>query len=162
MSKNKIQDPFLGPIKDMQRSQNEHHHNYYRGRHRITMFDNVINVLNLPGVSTSTWTDLDFTGYTSSGTGQISDDTFAVILQVRVKDSASATSDAFISYRKNGSTDTIGQLVAQPSHINNTYHFEQGIVYLDSNYICERAILASGANTLTSDIYLIGYIEQIS
>lgn len=164
MSKNKVQDPFVGPIKEMQVRQGEHHSNYFRGRHRVVMLTNKEKLVDFSAASTNaTYADKDVRlksdGVTASS---VSDDTIAVILQVIIQDTGSATANCDIHVRKNGSTDDPAILVAKGGHLNSTNRFYNGIVGIDSNYLIEHKRTASGAGTLTGSINLIGYIEQLS
>lgn len=157
MSKNKVQDPFVGPIKDMQNRQGEHHSNYYRGRHRVVMLDTRSSILALTNTSDVAWTDVDVTSLMPA---TISADTVALIILAEIRDTGSAATDCSVSFRKNGTTSTA--LVVHGSHINDVYGGGQGIVGIDSNDILEYTVDATGANTADVNAYIVGYIEQLS
>jgi len=155
MSKNKAHDPFVGSVKQLQKEQGEHHSNYYRGRHRVVMFDDKISALTLTSASTVTWTDLDVTAHVSA-------DTIAVIVLLQVNDSGSAATNALIQVRPNGSVDTVGHVVATAGYINDQIIYAQGICKVDTDKILEYQRTASGAGTLDAKIEVVGYIEQLS
>lgn len=156
MSKNKAKDPFVGPIKKMQRGQAEHHSNYYRGRHRVVPFKERV-LLAGASVSSSSdvgWTDVDVSS-------EVSEDAIAVILAVFFSDTASSTTNCFAKFRENGaSSDGTGFVYGR--HLNGQWQSAQLIVPLDDNFIFEFNVDASGAGTATLATYLIGYIEQLS
>lgn len=160
MSRNKAFTPLLSEIKRKRKEQDRHQVSWFRGRHR-TVFTTKTSILTLTNVSSTGWTDLDVSAQTATGGGNIiSDDAFALLLYVVFSDSASATNDTYIAFRDNGTTDT--SAAVDGHHRNNTDARMQVIAHLDSDYIFEYNVGASGANTATAHVYIIGYIEQIS
>ena len=160
MSANPTKDPFIGPIAEMRDTLNNHVTNYYRGRHRIVMIDDV-EALTLTLVGTAGVADLDLSPYiVTGGTGKISDDTIACIFKVRVKDTGSATTNISFSMRKKGLTGY--QFITNGGHINSQYNNAQGFVGIDSNYTCQFKLTASAANTLSVTVYMVGYIERLT
>ena len=157
MSKNKVQDPFVGPIKEMQNRLGEHQSNYFRGRHRVVMLDTRESILALTNTSDTGWTDIDVSSLMPV---TISADTVALIILAEIRDTGSGATDCSVSFRKNGTTSTV--LVANGSHINDVYGRAQGIVAIDSNDILEYIVDATGANTADVNAYIVGYIEQLS
>lgn len=162
MSKNKSSKPFLSEYNVKLKEQERQQKSWYRGRHRTIMLDSAIQVLNLTSQSSTGWVDIDLSGYTSTGTDQISDDTFCAILYIALADSGGATATPSAFFRKNGTTDAIGQLGTSCDHGHSHYMYSQGQVGLDSNYIFEYKLQAGGSNTMSITVYLIGYIEQLS
>lgn len=162
MSKNKLRDEFFGDYVENKKKQQIHHENYYRGRHRIVMLGAGVNILTLTNSSdVSSWTDIDVSGKkVTGGTGDISDDTIALILLVSVKDTASATNNTYMAFK--GGSAASATAYAHTSHINNQYNTEQIIVPINSSYILQYQAEASGASTLTGIVNIVGYIEQIS
>lgn len=156
MSKNKVQNLFVGPIKDMKNKQNEHHTNYYRGRHRLVPFTERV-LLTGASVSSSSdvgWTDVDVSS-------EVSEDAIAVILAVFFSDTGSATTNCFVKYRQNGSSSD-GTGFVYGRHLNAQWESDQMIIPLDSNKIFEYSVDASGPNTATLATYIVGYFEQLS
>lgn len=126
------------------------------------MLDSAIELVNLSNQSSTSWLDVDLSGYTSSGTDEISDDTFCAILYIVLSDSAGSASTPAAFFRKNGTTDLVGQLGTSCDHGHSHAFYSQGQVGLDSDYIFEYKLQAGGANTMNIIVYLVGYIEQIS
>lgn len=162
MSKNKIDRGIVGLIKGNEKKQSVQESNWFRGRHRMVMLDSAIQVLSLASQSSTSWVDIDLSGYTSTGTSDISDDTFCAILYIALADSSGASATPAAFFRKNGTSDAIGQLGTSCDHGHSHYMYSQGQVGLDSNYIFEYKLQAGGANTMSIQVYLVGYIEQIS
>jgi len=160
MSKNKATKPFFSALSKSMENQKRLENSHYRGRHRFVPIEPVILALNLNNVSSTGWTDLDVSGYTSSGTDEISDDAFELVLYVVFNDTGSAANDTYILFRPNGSTYTHGAV--NGNHRNNGEGRQQITIPLDDDYIFEYNVGASGANTADAKIYIIGYIEQIS
>lgn len=161
MSKNKINRSLAGKLKDMEEGLSRLQKSHTIGRHRTVMLENSVEILNLTSQSTTSWTDLDLSGYTSSGTGDLSDNAIAVIVLAKMRDSASATTNISLRLRKNGSATADGTFIMNGSHLNSQYMNAQGIVPIDTDYVLERDIAASGAGTLDVLLYLVGYIEQL-
>lgn len=135
---------------------------HWRGRHRFVALDNKPAVLTLTSQSTLGFTNLDLSTLTPSGGGTtLSNDTIAALLLVAFKDSGSAASVANAQFRINGGAG-LANMIVPASHINNQFNYAQGIVAVDSAYILEYAINASGANTAALTVYLVGYIEQLT
>jgi len=154
MSKSKVKMPFVGDIKDMGLAQKQHHVNFARGRHLFMPFTERIQILNLNGVSDTAWTDKDVSA-------NVSDAAFAALLAVFFKDSASATVEVSAKFRENGaSSDGTGFVFGR--HLNNQWQSNQLIIPLDADKIFEYSIEASGANTATLHVYLIGYFSKIT
>ena len=165
MSKNKAQNPFLGPIKDARGRQHRHETNYHRGRHRTVMLPSRIAAFQLNNQSTFTYADFDPTVYMSEavygGTGQISDDAFALILLVCIRDDASATTAAYGELREKGVTNP--SMYVNAGHINNSFVCQQGVVGLqESTKRFQYQLTASGGGTADLHVHIVGYIEQIS
>lgn len=160
MSKNKSSKPFLSDYRQKVDEQGRQQKSWYRGRHRFVSIEPAILALNLNNVSSTGWTDLDVSGYTSSGTSAISDDAIELVMYVIFNDTGSASNDTYILFRPNGSTYTHGAV--NGGHINNSEGRQQVTILLDNNYIFEYNVAASGASTADAKIYIIGYIEQIS
>ncbi len=154
MSKSKVQNPFLGGIKEMQDGQSVHHANWFRGRHLFIPFTDWVSVLTLNSVSDTGWTDLNVSA-------DVSDDAFAVILLAFFQDSASATVNTFAKFRENGSTSD-GTAYIHGSHLNSQWRSQQFIVPIDSTKKLEYNIEASGVNTATLHLYLVGYYSKIT
>lgn len=157
MSKNKVQNLFVGPIKDTQNKQKEHHSNYYRGRHRTVMLDTRHSILALTNTSDTGWVDIDVSSLMPA---TIPDDTIELILFAEIRDTGSAATDCSVSFRKNGTTSTA--LKANGSHINDVYGSAQGLVAIDADDILEYNVDATGVNTADVNVYIVGYIEQLS
>lgn len=162
MSINKASTPLLSDIQRRANEQKRMQKSWYRGRHRVVMLDSAISILALTSQSTTGWVDIDLSGYTSVGTSDISDDTFAVILYIALSDSAGASSTPAAFFRKNGTSDAIGQLGTSCDHGHSHIFYSQGQVGVDENYIFEYKLQAGGSNTMSIDVYMVGYIEQIS
>lgn len=135
---------------------------HWRGRHRYVPLDNIAAILTLTGRSTTGFTDLDLSTLTPSGGGStLSDNTIAVQLNVAFKDSGSAASVSNAQFRVNGGAG-LASLIVPGYHINSQFNYEQGIVAVDSDYILEYAINATGGSTAALTVYIVGYIEQLT
>lgn len=162
MSRNKSTNNFLAPIAKNIQDSERLNKSHYRGRHRTVMLDSAISLVSLTSQSSTGWVDVDLSGYTSAGTDDISDDTFAAIIYIALSDTAGASSTPAAFFRKNGTTDAIGQLGTSCDHGHSHVFYSQGIVGVDSDYIFEYKLQAGGSNTMSITVYLVGYIEQLS
>jgi len=163
MSKNKIDRGIVGIIKGNEKKQAIQESNWFRGRHRVVMLTNKEILLNFAAVSdVASWTDKDVRVKSDTTASSVSADAIAVILQIITQDTGSAANTTYIQVRKNGSTDDPGTLRAQGGHVNSMPMYASGIVGIDSSYLIEYTVNASGAGTLTGTVNLIGYIEQLS
>lgn len=166
MSKAKINNAgdaaFLSIIKSMDIRLERLQKSHSIGRHRVFMLTNKEKLVDFSGTSSVGWTDkniqLKSDGVTASSA---SDKSIAAIIQIAVRDTASASTASSIQVRKNGSSDDPSSLFGLAPHINSTYAYIDGIVGVDSAYVLEYKTTASGVGTLTGAIYLIGYIEQL-
>lgn len=154
MSINKRKPPFIGDIQQSKRSQETHHTNFYRGRHVFIPFTNWVSILTLNGVSDTGWTDKNVSA-------NVSADAFAVVLLVFFQDTASATVNTFAKFRENGSSSD-GTGWVHGGHLNSQWRSQQLVIPIDDNKIFEYNIEASGANTATLHVYLIGYYSKIT
>lgn len=154
MSINKRKPPFIGEIQAAQQSQATHHANFYRGRHVFIPVSERVQILNLNNVSDTAWTDKNISANVSS-------DAFAAFLLLAFYDTASATVNTFAKFRENGSSHD-GSAFVQGGHLNSVFNVEQAIVPLDANKVFEYNIEASGANTATLHVYLVGYYSKIT
>lgn len=146
--------PFIGKIQESQQLQGTHYVNFYRGRHVFIPFTNWVSVLTLNNVSDTGWTDLNVSA-------DVSADAFAVVLLAFFQDSASATVNTFTKFRENGSTSD-GTAYIHGSHLNSQWRSQQFIVPIDSTKKLEYNIEASGTNTATLHLYLVGYYSRIT
>lgn len=154
MSINKRKMPFIGGIQESMQSQETHKMNFFRGRHLFMPFTNWVSILTLTNVSDTAWTD-------ENVSAEVSEDAFAVLLYVAFNDSASASTHTYAKFRKNGSSsDGVGSVNGY--HINNVFQTGHLIIPIDDNKIFEYNIEASGANTATLHLHLVGYYSKIT
>lgn len=164
MSKNKSDVPFIGPLKRMTKNQSEHHTNFYRGRQIDFFLTDYVNVLTLSGVSSASWSILTLSPYiVTGGTGDISDQTVAVLLRLKCADSGSSGSNPnSLQVRPSGSTISEPTINARGTHINNNAGISQGWVPLtEDTYRLEYQRVATGSGTLTASIDIVGYKVEI-
>jgi hypothetical protein len=109
-------------------------------------------VLSAPGSSDVNWTDLDLTASTSANT-------FAVNLNIQMRDSGSAANNTYISVSDDGGATAY--LIAKGGHINDQYIYATGVVGCSTGQVVEYKIEASGSGTADAYIYLLGYFEYI-
>lgn len=154
MSKNKGIKSAVSQIVGMEKSQSKHQENFFRGRHVFVPFTNWVSILTLNNVSDTGWTDKNVST-------EVSTNAFAVVLLAFFQDTASATVNTFAKFRENGSTsDGTGWI--HGGHLNSQWRSQQFIIPIDDNKIFEYNIDASGTNTATLHLYLVGYYSKIS
>lgn len=161
MSKNKKDTSLAGELKAIKEALSRFQKSHQIGRHRTVMLDEPDNFLLLSGESSAPYTDFDFSVYTSSGSGIISDKTIYVILNVGLSDSGGASTTPVIRFRKNGTSTLAGQFAMSCDHGHNHVYWNQGIVALDENYILEYKLEAGGVGTMDVEGYIAGYIEKL-
>ena len=154
MSKSKVRTPFLQTIKETELAQTQHHANFYRGRHVFVPFTNWVPILTLNSVSDTGWT-------AENVSAEVSADAFAIVLLAFFLDTASSTVNTFAKFRGNGSTSD-GTAYIHGGHLNSHWRSQQFVIPIDDNKIFEYNIEASGANTATLHLYLVGYYSKIT
>jgi len=161
MSMNKVERSLWGEIKNIREKLERFQKSHQIGRQRKVMLDEPENFLILSGESSAPYTDFDLSGYTSSGSGIISDKTIYVILNVGLADSGGASATPTIRFRKNGTSTLVGQFAMSCGHGHNHVYWDQGTVAVDENYILEYKLEAGGVGTMDVEAYIAGYIERL-
>lgn len=160
MSRNKLYTSLAGHLKELSERLTRFQKSHTIGRHRTVWLTDRVSALSSTGLSTATFTDLDLSSFTSSGTSDISDNSIQVLLLVEFRDSGSSGTQTTIALRKKGGTGN-GGLIVHGHHINDEYAYAQGWVGIDADYTLQYSRTASGAGTLDLNIYLVGYREQL-
>lgn len=162
MSQNRLKySGIMGQIKQRERRQDNHEYGFFKGRHRVVLLDNKELLVSLVGSSSVAFTDKDVRTLSGGGASSVSANAIAAIVQLVLSDTGSAATATLLQVRKNGSTDDPGHVLTRAAHINSTQGYAQGICGIDESFLLEYKLTASGANTATASIYLIGYIEQL-